>query len=104
MKDQRFAAVLLLPVMVLSAWLSFAEAAGKSNSSTSGSASAATSVEQTELMRLEGERRFHANCGRCHMPPHKFPPRVFATAVRHMRVRANITDDDMRLILFFLTQ
>lgn len=54
--------------------------------------------------RAEGERRFRENCGRCHQPPHKFPPRVMATAIRHMRVRAMLTDEDMRLILKYMTQ
>lgn len=54
--------------------------------------------------RIEGEKRFRANCGRCHQPPHKFPPRVMATAIRHMRVRAMLTDEDMRLILSYMTQ
>jgi len=56
------------------------------------------------ITRLEGEKRFRTNCGRCHQPPHKFPPRVMASAIRHMRVRAMITDEDMRLILRYMTQ
>ncbi|HXM59802.1 MAG TPA: cytochrome c [Terriglobales bacterium] len=59
---------------------------------------------QTNAMRLEGEKRFHANCSRCHAAPQKFPPRMMATIVRHMRVRATITDEDMRLVLFYMTQ
>ena len=59
---------------------------------------------ENRALRLEGEKRFRANCGRCHQAPHKFPPRVMATAIRHMRVRAMITDDDMRLILRYMTQ
>jgi hypothetical protein len=55
-------------------------------------------------LRLEGEKRFRTNCGRCHQAPHKFPPRVMAAAIRHMRVRAMITDEDMRLILRYMTQ
>ena len=54
--------------------------------------------------RLEGQKRFATNCGRCHQAPHKYPPRVMATAIRHMRVRATITDDDMRYILRYITQ
>jgi len=54
--------------------------------------------------RMEGEKRFATNCGRCHQAPHKYPPRVMATAIRHMRVRATITDDDMRYILRYITQ
>ena len=58
--------------------------------------------EQSE--RAEGEQRFRENCGRCHQPPHKFPQRVMAAAIRHMRVRAMLTDEDMRLILKYMTQ
>ncbi len=57
-----------------------------------------------DAMRVEGEKRYHANCGRCHAAPQKFPPRAMATVLRHMRVRATITDDDRRLILFYMTQ
>jgi cytochrome c5 len=53
---------------------------------------------------IEGEKRFRTNCGRCHQAPHKFPPRTMATVIRHMRVRAMITDEDMRLILHYMTQ
>jgi hypothetical protein len=59
---------------------------------------------QADAMRLEGEKRFHANCGRCHAAPQKFPPRMMATVVRHMRVRATITDEDMRLVLYYMTR
>jgi mono/diheme cytochrome c family protein len=58
----------------------------------------------TNDMRVQGERRFHANCGRCHAAPQKFPPRMMATVLRHMRVRATITAEDRRLILFYMTQ
>jgi len=55
-------------------------------------------------LRLEGEKRFRANCGRCHQSPHKFPPRMMLTIERHMRVRALTTDEDMRLIVRYLNQ
>jgi cytochrome c5 len=57
-----------------------------------------------DAMRLQGEQRFRANCGRCHAAPQKFPPRMMATVLRHMRVRATITDQDMRLVLFYMSQ
>ena len=53
---------------------------------------------------FEGEKRFRANCGRCHMAPHKLPPRMMVTIERHMRVRATITDEDMRLIVAYMTE
>jgi hypothetical protein len=57
-----------------------------------------------DRMRVAGEQRFRANCGRCHNAPQKFPPRMMSTILRHMRVRATITDEDRRLILFYMTQ
>ena len=62
------------------------------------------SVSDADAMRLAGEQRFHANCGRCHAAPQKFPPRMMKTILRHMRVRATITDQDMRLVLFYMSQ
>jgi mono/diheme cytochrome c family protein len=62
------------------------------------------SSAEADAMRLEGEKRFRANCNRCHASPHKFPPRMMATIVRHMRVRATITDEDTRYILYYMTQ
>jgi cytochrome c5 len=59
---------------------------------------------QDENMHVDGEKRFRSNCGRCHAAPPKFPPRMMATIVRHMRVRATITDQDMRLILRYMTE
>jgi cytochrome c5 len=69
-------------------------------------ASAAPVVQPTDAdsMRIQGEQRFRANCGRCHAAPHKFPPRMMGTVLRHMRVRATITAEDQRLILFYMTQ
>ena len=59
---------------------------------------------ETDSMRLQGEQRFRANCGRCHAAPQKFPPRMMSTILRHMRVRATITAEDRRLILLYMTQ
>jgi len=68
------------------------------------SGAAVVHASDADSMRIEGEKRFHANCGRCHAAPQKFPPRIMATVLRHMRVRATITDEDRRLILFYMTQ
>lgn len=57
-----------------------------------------------EFSLAEGEKRFRQNCGRCHVAPDKFPPRMMATVLRHMRVRATITDRDAKLILWYMTQ
>jgi mono/diheme cytochrome c family protein len=71
--------------------------AASSNSSAAG-------VRDDAAARIEGEKRFATNCGRCHQSPHKFPPRMVMTIERHMRVRATLTDEDMRVIVRFLTE
>jgi mono/diheme cytochrome c family protein len=92
---------LLTAILALAAAVWGAAPSGKSD--RSGPAAAQASA-QADGMRVEGERRFQANCGRCHAAPHKFPPRMMATIVRHMRVRATLTDADMKLVLFYMTQ
>jgi mono/diheme cytochrome c family protein len=79
------------------------EVHGTGEAAASSASAAAISAEE-RAMRIEGEKRFRANCGRCHMAPHKFAPRIMATAIRHMRVRAMLTDEDMRFILRYMTQ
>lgn len=76
----------------------------KDKDAVTASAASTTHAAQDDPMRLEGERRYHANCGRCHAAPPKFPPRMMSTIIRHMRVRATITDEDMRLILHYMAQ
>jgi cytochrome c5 len=74
-------------------------------SSSHAASNRAPAVARAEAAaRLEGEKRFRANCERCHAAPQKFPPRMMATIVRHMRVRAYITEEDARLILNYMSQ
>jgi mono/diheme cytochrome c family protein len=101
----------ILAVILILAAIVAAES-GKNSSASKGTAPSVTvpsgavpsTAAQNRAVRVEGEKRFRTNCGRCHMPPHKFPPRMMATIVRHMRVRALITDEDMRYILAYMTQ
>jgi cytochrome c5 len=82
---------------------SWANAEGPSAKKEAASSSLLHSYD-AEAMRVQGELRYHANCSRCHAAPRKFPPRMMATVLRHMRVRATITDEDTRLVLFYLSQ
>lgn len=84
-------------------YASLAHADGPSGKKEATS-SPVTRSHDADAMRLQGEQRYRANCGRCHAPPRKFTPRMMATVLRHMRVRATITDEDMRLILFYMSQ
>jgi cytochrome c5 len=77
--------------------------AGSSNRKEGGTSTTVVSTN-ANTMRALGEQRFRTNCGRCHAAPQKFPPRAMSTVLRHMRVRATITDEDMRLVLYYMTQ
>jgi len=99
----------LLAAFLVASALSLGLMANASSSKDAAKDSAAPTVSAqqsalNESMHVEGEKRFHSNCGRCHAAPPKFPPRMMTTIVRHMRVRATITDQDMRLILRYMTE
>jgi cytochrome c5 len=73
------------------------------NSAAVQSQTAVSASEVNEQWMLEGEKRYRINCVRCHQAPHRFPPRAMATVVRHMRVRAMLTEDDMKYVLYYMT-
>jgi len=100
---------LLLAGLLLELGTAFGSASKTGGKDAAPAASSATTASATpsaqeEDLRMEGEKRFRSNCARCHTAPPKFAPRMMATIVRHMRVRANITDQDMRLILRYMTE
>ena len=105
MKHRRIKAVaaLLFCTLALGSQL-FAGGPHREDSAKDSTAPSVLSTIDASAVRLQGEQRFHANCGRCHAVPQKFPPRMMKTVLRHMRVRATITDEDMRLILAYMTQ
>ena len=61
-------------------------------------AAKAASMKQADV----GQRKFDANCGRCHSFPEQLSPSLTGTVVRHMRVRANLSAEDEKDILRFL--
>jgi cytochrome c5 len=85
-------------------YASLARAEGPSGKKDATSPPTVSRSYDVDAMRLQGEQRYRANCGRCHAAPRKFPPRMMATVLRHMRVRATITEEDMRLVLFYMSQ
>jgi cytochrome c5 len=56
----------------------------------------------TNVVQDPGERKFQANCSRCHNAPEQLSPRIVGTVVRHMRVRASLSAEDERDILRYL--
>ena len=60
-------------------------------------------AEVNEKWMVEGQKRYLTNCGRCHQSPRQFSPREMSMAVRHMRVRAMLTQEDMDYLLYYMT-
>lgn len=52
----------------------------------------------------EGQRIFSQNCARCHNAPDGFAPRITGTIVRHMRVRASLSQHDEQVLLHYFIQ
>ena len=67
-----------------------------------GDKTPAKSEKQTTQASSEGEKRFQAHCGRCHEVPEDIPRSVAGTVVKHMRIRANLTEEDEKLILQYI--
>ena len=49
----------------------------------------------------QGQKAFERNCSRCHNAPEGFSPRISGTIVRHMRMRANLSEQDEKALLKF---
>ena len=50
----------------------------------------------------DGQQVFAQNCERCHNAPQSFSPSISGTVVRHMRVRANLSEQDAQALMRFL--
>lgn len=50
----------------------------------------------------DGETIFKENCSRCHNAPEQLSPRISGSIVRHMRVRASLSEEDAKAVLKFL--
>jgi hypothetical protein len=57
--------------------------------------------ESKVLNQSKGERLFKQECSRCHTAPEGFSPRISGTIVRHMRVRASLSQQQEEELLRF---
>ena len=58
-------------------------------------------ITQATVKQNNGERVFEQNCSRCHNAPEGFSSRISGTIVRHMRTRANLSEQDAQAVLRF---
>jgi len=94
--------ILIIGTVVLGATLT-AIAGPKADSASAVVENPPAATQVNPAWMIEGQKRYATNCGRCHQPPHKFSAREMAMAARHMRVRAMLTQDDMKYVMYYMT-
>jgi cytochrome c5 len=96
---------LLLGALLLASISSFAQPSGQTDKPAAQAAkkpAAAThGAAQSAPPSDAGDRIFQQNCSRCHNAPEGFSPRISGTIVRHMRVRASLSQHDAEELLRF---
>src|SRR5438876_6887543 len=104
---------LMIVLLVLAVVLGGLVAAQTSNSTNTGATSAqqgstAKSQQHKEKLHLppnfSADDAYKQNCTRCHAEVPKVNERMTKTILKHMRVRANLTHDEAKAILEYLTQ
>ncbi len=64
----------------------------------------AARVELKPKRGVDADLAYRANCSRCHVEPRKFSEGETATIMLHMRVRANLTEEETQAIVRYLSQ
>lgn len=78
-----------------------AAAVGHANNSSQPRDEKAAQKTQDDVSK-RGQKVFEQNCYRCHQVPEGFSPSISGTVAKHMRVRANLSDDDYKALVKFL--
>ena len=74
---------------------------------TTANATTATAAAPAEALthsKIPADTIYKNNCTRCHSEVPQTNPRVATTVLRHMRVRANLTQEEAKAILDYITQ
>jgi cytochrome c5 len=91
--------LLLAFAALLSSPLQSQDTSPKTPRQPAGSTKSAAAAKPQES---EGQRVFQQNCSRCHNAPEGFSPSISGTIVRHMRVRASLSQHDEQELLHFM--
>ncbi len=73
-------------------------------SKTAAQAGTTSATAKPVNKEIDPDAAYKSNCTRCHVAPRKFSERETATIVRHMRVRANLTEEEEAAIIRYLTR
>lgn len=93
---------LLLALVALTATPMFSQTAPQEHpSAAQPSKKQAAATQAPQQHEDEGDRIFQQNCSRCHTAPDGFSSRISGSIVRHMRVRASLSQHDAEELLRF---
>jgi mono/diheme cytochrome c family protein len=89
-------------VLALASVSVFALAAQQNGAPVTAPSKTAPAAKRAVQQPDEGQRVFQQHCSRCHTAPDGFSPRISGTVVRHMRVRASLSQhEEQELLRFF---
>jgi cytochrome c5 len=91
----------LCGVLVLVSVSAFAVGAQQGGAQVTAPTRTAADAKQPAQQQDEGQRVFQQHCSRCHAAPEGFSPRISGTIVRHMRVRASLSEHEEKELLRF---
>jgi len=77
------------------------QTASPASSATAKQPKPASTVEPNDGKVHDGQKVFEQNCGRCHNAPQGFSPNIAEAVTRHMRTRANLSQEDYKALLRF---
>jgi cytochrome c5 len=88
-------------VLVLASATAFAAASQQGSAPESAQPKNTSATKPTPQSQDEGARVFEQHCSRCHTAPDGFSTRISGTIVRHMRVRASLSQQEEKDLLRF---
>lgn len=91
-----------LGVLLLASVSAFAVTAQQNDTPVASPTRKHVAQKQASQPDDEGQRVFQQNCSRCHTAPDGFSPSISGTILRHMRVRASLSQhEEEQLLRFF---
>jgi hypothetical protein len=61
-------------------------------------------LAQSTRRQIDPDEAYKNNCVRCHTSTQQYSPRITKTIVMHMRVRADLTQEEAEAIFRYLTE
>jgi cytochrome c5 len=91
----------IFAMLCLSVATSLSAQTGNSNNAAAVSSQVKAKNAAVHSSPPDGQKIFEQNCSRCHNAPMGFSSRISGTVVRHMRVRAGLSEENAQALMRF---